>query len=130
VIEGIEKGKTIMLTCDIGPPISKALQDGLELEFFARCAVLIIALQTANDKGSFGLGEKLGTVGEVLDDPEGYDPCHDRRETFQNKDPRPGSFPTDSVHIRDRGLSLEGRVNRNYREDRDSTYSEQTAERP
>jgi hypothetical protein len=67
--------------------------------------VLTIVLQSTDDNGSFDIGEELGTVGEVLDDPEGQESCHYCYKTFQDKDPRPARFPTDPGHLRDRGLS-------------------------
>jgi len=100
----LEKGR-ILLTREIALPVGKALPDVLRLEFLSRRAVLIIGLQSANNNSSLGLVEEFGTVGEVLDDPEGHKPRHNGHKTFQNKDPRPARFPAHSIHLRDCGLS-------------------------
>ena len=77
--------------------------------------MLVVALQPANDNSSLGVGQEFGTVREVLDDPKGQEACHDRRETFQYKDPCPARFPANPVHLRDCGLSG-GQVNTYSRE--------------
>ena len=66
--------------------------------------MLVIVLQPTDDNSSLGLGEELGVVWEVLNDPVGKEPSHDGGETFQDKDPRPTRFPANAVHIRDAGL--------------------------
>ena len=71
--------------------------------------MLVIALQPANDNSSLGVSEKPGVVREVLDDPEGQEPSHNRGEALQDKYPGPTRFPADTVHVRDGGL-LENRV--------------------
>ena len=67
--------------------------------------MLIVALQPTNNYSSFSVGKELCAVREVLNDPEGQEPRHDRGKTFENKYPCPTRFPTDAVHLRDRGLS-------------------------
>ena len=59
-----------MLTREIGPPVGKTLPDVLHLEFFSRSAVLIVALQSTNDHSPLNVGEELGIVREILNDPE------------------------------------------------------------
>ena len=103
-----------MLTRDVGLPVSQALPDILHPEFFSGRAVLIITLQPTNNNSSLLLGEEFRAVGEVLDDPERHEPCNDCRQTFQNKNPRPARFPTDSIHLCDRGL-LGRRIKRSSR---------------
>ena len=61
----------ILLTVEIGLPAGEALPDVLCFEPFSRCTVLAIGLQSMNNHSSLGVGEKLGVVWEVLDDPEG-----------------------------------------------------------
>ena len=108
--------RKIWLTREIGLPVGESLPNVLRLEFFSRSAVLVVRLQSTDENSSLGVGEELGAVGEVLDDPKGQEPCHNRRETFQNKDPRPAGFPTDPIHFGDCGLS-ESQVNNDSRGD-------------
>ena len=102
----------ILLAGKIGLPAGEALPDVLRSEFFTGRAVLVIGLQSMNDHSSLGVGEELGVVREVLDDPEGYEPCHHRRKTLQNEYPRPTGFPADPVHFRKCSL-LGFKVNKN-----------------
>jgi len=87
--------------------------------------MLVIALQPTDDNGSFGIGEELGIVGKILNDPERQEPCHNRDETFYNKDPCPTRFPADPIHLRDCDLS-ESQISEYSREVTCSTYSEQS----
>jgi len=87
--------------------------------------MLVIALQPTNNDSSLGIGEELGIVGEVLNDPERQEPCRDRGETFQNKYPRPTRFPADPIHLRDCDL-VGTQISGNSREVTRSAYSEQT----
>jgi len=96
--------ETNLLTRGVGLPVGQALPDILHPEFFSGRAVLIITLESTNNNSSLRLGEEFRAVGEVLDDPERHEPCNDRRQTFQNKNPRPARFPTDSVHLCDGSL--------------------------
>ena len=98
--EEVEKEK-ILLTRDVGLPVRETLPDVLRFEFFSYRAVLIIGLQATDDKTSLSVSEEFRAVREVLNDPEGHGPCHHRRETFQNKNPRPTGFPTNPIHLRD-----------------------------
>ena len=67
-----------MLTRDVGLPVGDTLPDVLRSEFFSCGAVLIIGLQSTDDQTSLGVGEELGAIWEVLNDPEGQEPCHHR----------------------------------------------------
>ena len=87
--------------------------------------MLVIALQSTDDNSSLDLGEELGIVREVLNDPEGQEPSYDRDETFQDEDPRPTVFTANAVHIRDAGL-----LNTNSVEIRGKSRTSHTASRP
>lgn len=96
--------KVRILTADPGLPVQKTLPDVLELQILAGRTELVILLQTANNDGALLLGQELGRVGEVLDNPERRSARDDGEEAFEDKDPRPAGLAADAVHVRDRGL--------------------------
>jgi hypothetical protein len=63
-------------------PVEERLEDHAELEVLSRCRELIITLQAADDDNALRLGEELGCVREVLDDPERDRTGDDRCETL------------------------------------------------
>jgi hypothetical protein len=72
-----------------------------------RQKVLISSFPTEHDArrgtthGTLSLGEELGVIREVLDDPEARDTGDDGGEPLEDEDPRPRGLAGDAVHVRD-----------------------------
>ena len=88
-------------------PIEKTAPDVVPAEILARGAELVVGLEAAHDERALLLGEELGRVREVLDDPERRRARDDGDEALEDEDPRPRRLAPDAVHVRYRGLHAE-----------------------
>ena len=77
--------KQSTLTAQPRLPVQQTLEDILPPEVLPRGAELLVGLQAPDDDRALRLGEELGRVWEVLDDPEGDEPGDDGGEALDDE---------------------------------------------
>ena len=82
-------------------PIEKTAPDVVPAEILARGAELVVGLEAAHDERALLLGEELGRVREVLDDPERRCAGDDGDEALEDEDPCPAGLSAETPHLGD-----------------------------